>query len=428
MTCASITTTYGITIAQFEAMLGWNPILGSSCQLLSGFAFCIETNFGGETSSSSATTLVTVSTPTTTTTTTTTTSPGNGISTPTPYQAGMTVSCNSFRLIVTNDQCGSIATEAGVSLSDFYLWNPAIGSSCRSLWAGYYVCVGIIGGSTPTKSSAPSTTFPGNGVSTPTPIQPGMTTSCGAFPLVQANEQCGVIATSAGINLKEFYAWNPSVGSTCSTLFAGSYVCVGLAPCAAILPLPSGHYCGRVGTPVAAASFLFKERNVIYDMEQAHFLLTEILDLTHTTKLYAFHVPRQRLAHWTRLQQLTAAELESQWQHQTLEPLLHTIQAALMFIVCCLLLFDASSMANRALELLDLDTPAMILDIGCGSGLSGEIVSSVEEEYGGQHIWVGMDISASMLDIALQRDVEGDLNIGMGGCLGIRYGGRDELH
>ncbi|KFY00727.1 hypothetical protein O988_03136 [Pseudogymnoascus sp. VKM F-3808] len=76
-----------------------------------------------------------------------------------------------------------------------------------------------------------------------------------------------------------------------------------------------------------------------------------------------------------------------------------------------------ASMTNRALELLDLDSPAMILDIGCGSGLSGEIVSSVEEEYGGQHIWVGMDISASMLDIALQRDVEGDLmlaDIGQG--------------
>jgi 18S rRNA (guanine1575-N7)-methyltransferase len=59
----------------------------------------------------------------------------------------------------------------------------------------------------------------------------------------------------------------------------------------------------------------------------------------------------------------------------------------------------------------------MILDIGCGSGLSGEIISSIEVEDGGPHIWVGMDISASMLDIALQRDVEGDLilaDIGQG--------------
>jgi 18S rRNA (guanine1575-N7)-methyltransferase len=76
-----------------------------------------------------------------------------------------------------------------------------------------------------------------------------------------------------------------------------------------------------------------------------------------------------------------------------------------------------ASMTNRALELLDLGSPSMILDIGCGSGLSGEILTSVETEDGGPHIWVGMDISASMLDIALQRDVEGDLilaDIGQG--------------
>lgn len=74
-------------------------------------------------------------------------------------------------------------------------------------------------------------------------------------------------------------------------------------------------------------------------------------------------------------------------------------------------------MTQRALELLDLDRPSMVLDIGCGSGLSGEILSAVESSEGGPHIWVGMDISASMLDVALQRDVEGDLmlaDIGQG--------------
>merc|ERR1711977_646089 len=39
----------------------------------------------------------------------------------------------------------------------------------------------------------------------------------------------------------------------------------------------------------------------------------------------------------------------------------------------------------------------MILDVGCGSGLSGEILSSIDPSEGGPHIWVGMDISASML-------------------------------
>jgi 18S rRNA (guanine1575-N7)-methyltransferase len=74
-------------------------------------------------------------------------------------------------------------------------------------------------------------------------------------------------------------------------------------------------------------------------------------------------------------------------------------------------------MTQRALELLDLKSPSFILDVGCGSGLSGEILSQVPEDEGGPHVWVGMDISASMLDVALQRDVEGDLmlaDIGQG--------------
>ena len=74
-------------------------------------------------------------------------------------------------------------------------------------------------------------------------------------------------------------------------------------------------------------------------------------------------------------------------------------------------------MAHRALDLLDLKRPSLILDVGCGSGLSGEILSSVAPEEGGPHTWVGMDVSPSMLDIALQRDVEGDLmlaDIGQG--------------
>lgn len=74
-----------------------------------------------------------------------------------------------------------------------------------------------------------------------------------------------------------------------------------------------------------------------------------------------------------------------------------------------------TEMTERAIELLALPAwkkPALLLDIGCGSGLSGEILT----EHG--HEWVGVDISPSMLEVALERDVEGDLFLGdMGqGC------------
>ncbi|KAK4564900.1 hypothetical protein RGQ29_006807 [Quercus rubra] len=79
-----------------------------------------------------------------------------------------------------------------------------------------------------------------------------------------------------------------------------------------------------------------------------------------------------------------------------------------------------ANLSERALELLALPddgVPRLLLDIGCGSGLSGETLS----ENG--HQWVGLDISQSMLDIALEREVEGDLLLGdMGQGLGLRPG------
>uniref|UniRef100_A0A8D2MMG9 18S rRNA (guanine-N(7))-methyltransferase n=1 Tax=Zonotrichia albicollis TaxID=44394 RepID=A0A8D2MMG9_ZONAL len=64
-----------------------------------------------------------------------------------------------------------------------------------------------------------------------------------------------------------------------------------------------------------------------------------------------------------------------------------------------------SQMSERAVELLGLpeDRACLLLDVGCGSGLSGDYIS----EEG--HYWIGMDISPAMLDVAVEREVEGDL-------------------
>ena len=45
----------------------------------------------------------------------------------------------------------------------------------------------------------------------------------------------------------------------------------------------------------------------------------------------------------------------------------------------------------------------MVLDIGCGSGLSGQILAENNLN------WIGIDISRDMLNIAKERKAEGDL-------------------
>lgn len=55
--------------------------------------------------------------------------------------------------------------------------------------------------------------------------------------------------------------------------------------------------------------------------------------------------------------------------------------------------------AERAIELLGIssDNDKLILDIGCGSGLSGDVLDSSGFK------WIGVDISSSMLDVCMEQ-------------------------
>ncbi|XP_076626521.1 18S rRNA (guanine-N(7))-methyltransferase [Colletes latitarsis] len=79
-------------------------------------------------------------------------------------------------------------------------------------------------------------------------------------------------------------------------------------------------------------------------------------------------------------------------------------------------------MCRRAIELLLLseEKTNLILDIGCGSGLSGSVIEECE------HVWIGIDISLAMLGVALEREVDGDLILGdMGQGMPFRAGSFD---
>lgn len=161
-------------------------------------------------------------------TATSTTSTGNGVSTPSPVQTGIASNCNKFYLVQQGDSCSNIASAYGISLTDFYAWNPAVGSSCANLDYGYDVCVGIIGFTATVTTSTSTITTPTNGISTPMPIQTGMVSNCNKFYLVQSGDGCSAIATAYGISLATFYSWNPAVGTSCASLDVGDYVCVAI--------------------------------------------------------------------------------------------------------------------------------------------------------------------------------------------------------
>ncbi|PYH75304.1 LysM peptidoglycan-binding domain-containing protein [Aspergillus vadensis CBS 113365] len=57
--------------------------------------------------------------------------------------------------VQSNDDCYDLASEAEVQLSDFYSWNPALGTDCAGLEASTYVCIGTTGPITTINSGTP---------------------------------------------------------------------------------------------------------------------------------------------------------------------------------------------------------------------------------------------------------------------------------
>lgn len=66
----------------------------------------------------------------------------------------------------------------------------------------------------------------------------------------------------------------------------------------------------------------------------------------------------------------------------------------------------------RCLDLLDLKSSGLILDIGCGTGISGSVLSDHNLN------WIGLDISKDMLNICKEKDetncvIKGDIGEGL---------------
>jgi hypothetical protein len=76
----------------------------------------------------------------------------------------MVTGCIRFYRVQSGNDCYDIALDAGIALTDFYSWNPAVGSDCSGLQADVFVCIGTSGYATTITSGDPVPV-------TPTPTQ-----------------------------------------------------------------------------------------------------------------------------------------------------------------------------------------------------------------------------------------------------------------
>ncbi|CRG89537.1 LysM domain protein [Talaromyces islandicus] len=233
VSCSGIVSEFGnFTLSQFY---DWNPAVKSDCSnLLAGYYVCIGVFAGTSTATS------TINTPVPTTTKTPAPAPS-------PTQTGIASNCNHYYKVVSGDTCVSVSESNNITLAHFYDWNPAVGSSCQTLLAGYYVCVGVSGeqktsmerrnaGALLKRVDSPTTaatitasaTASATAIAVPSPTQTGIVSACSQYYRAQKGDTCVTIVNDhyPSLTVSQFESWNPAVGPSCDSLLAGYYYCV----------------------------------------------------------------------------------------------------------------------------------------------------------------------------------------------------------
>lgn len=236
--CGTIEESYGIDLEDFIFL---NPELWDNCTNLEAeYYYCVEAVGAISTYSGYA--------PTATTSafnqTACTTLPniGNPLANFTsnepsiPLANGTRVDCYSY--IWFNDtsssnaaaDCWSLAQVYGASGQDLVLWNPSLEDTQNAsttifaypctLSASSSYCVAL---ASSTAAAAPTTT-------TPSPRAAGEIANCTNWFAPQSYNTCQDILLLYYLTIEEFYAMNPSVGSTCTGMSASTYYCVSTDP------------------------------------------------------------------------------------------------------------------------------------------------------------------------------------------------------
>ncbi|KAJ5369412.1 hypothetical protein N7509_014024 [Penicillium cosmopolitanum] len=193
-TCSSFASNWGLSVDNLKQL---NP--GISCpDLDASKSYCVIGTVTEERSSTTSTSTTTKPTTTSKSTTTTVTAPSNS-----PTMPGVASNCDGFYQVSSGDQCDTIAAKYGISEAQFKSWNSQVDTRCSNLWLDYYPAG-------------------------PTPQMPGIVSNCKKYHLIADGDSCYSINTAAKITLAQPRTWNTQVDASCSNLWLGYYVCVGV--------------------------------------------------------------------------------------------------------------------------------------------------------------------------------------------------------
>jgi LysM repeat protein len=156
-----------------------------------------------------------------------------------PIRDGASVNCTDYTDVWKGRSCQNVLDTFGLTITQFYVLNPAVEKDCSGLWTGYSYCVAtadIQGGDSNDSSSETATSSSGTTVTSkgaPGPTQSGIISNCNSYLKANAGGSCTAFASRAGISLEQLYKWNSVLGSNgenCASKFWGDeYYCVGVS-------------------------------------------------------------------------------------------------------------------------------------------------------------------------------------------------------
>ncbi|KAL5040877.1 hypothetical protein BDW71DRAFT_212672 [Aspergillus fruticulosus] len=205
--CDALAKGWGISL---EELQNWNPSFNTTnstdCAPEDGYRYCMQAYNGA--------------------TITQTVAP-EPTDTAYPIREGTTENCDEYEAVVPPMTCETVLNRHGITIAQFYDWNPAVGENCGNLWLNYRYCIRVgepptmteSSSATPTTTQTPSSTTSATTTTTtttstatypdpPGPTQSGVASNCNAWHLVESSDDsCWAVTQEYGITLEEFYEW-----------------------------------------------------------------------------------------------------------------------------------------------------------------------------------------------------------------------------